>query len=117
MSNVIDIEEHGSKLTSNGGRQPRVIECPERYQNWTIGQLAHEMLSQHFAFALEVAYTGKLSRSYGRHVAKEGSNPKGHSTAASDLIRRHAGVRAVISKVRTSEDTIDSMKKLLAGGH
>lgn len=92
------------------------VPCPHQYENWSIQQLAGEMKPHHYGFALVAGHTRKHSRAYGNHVA-QGDNRRNHSTAAAYLIKRHPGVRAVISKVRAREDVIDSVKQLLDGEH
>jgi len=90
------------------------IPCPPEYKDWTIKQLAGEMQPHHYGFALVAGYTRNHGRAYGHHVA-QGGKYRSYSNAAAALIKRHPGVRAVISKARASEDTIARMKQLLNG--
>jgi len=92
------------------------IPCPLQYEGWSIKQLAGEMIPRHYAYALVAGHTRKHSRAYGDYVA-QGDNRRSHSTAAALLIKRHAAVRAVISKVRAREDAIASVEQLLNGRH
>ena len=77
--------------------QPEDITCPEKYEGWSLSELASQVPAHHYGFACEFVHTGVKSKAYARHIAGD-PNKKNCSGAAGVLIKSNAGVRAVIAK-------------------